>query len=125
MSHLFRGRAVYKSPDLLPPSYVHCKSFWHLHRLLDYNLSNMNTTRQPSDLNRMMLFLDVSWKFRTNAKDSITGNVIEERDEKMIKKCAVLANLAQTMIRKVWIQQKLKPTAEVIQFSVKEMMHIF
>ena len=43
----------------------------------------------------------------------------------MIKKCAVLANLSQTIIRKVWIQQKLKPTAEEIQFSVKEMIHIF
>ena len=45
--------------------------------------------------------------------------------KKLNKKCAVLAILAQTIIRKIWIQQKLKPTAEEIQFIVKEMIFIF
>ena len=53
----------------------------YISRLLDYNLSNMNTTRQPSDLNRMMLFLDVPWQFRTNAKDSLTGSIISHSPE--------------------------------------------
>ena len=41
------------------------------------------------------------WQFRTNAKDSLTADIIAERDEKMIKKCAVLANIAQAIIIKM------------------------
>ena len=93
-------------------------------KLLVYKLIIMKTTRKQSDLNGMILFLYFLWKLRTDAKDSKTGAVIASREEKMIRKTAVIANLAQSIIRNIWIQAKPKPT-EDIQFSVKEMIYIF
>ena len=90
-----------------PPAIYVAQSFCkYLSELYQYELTNTNTTRSPSDIERAILFLDIPWVHRLNITDE-KGVKIAERNEFKIKQFAHIANIAQTIIRRIWIKEKL------------------